>query len=84
MSDAREQPHWDSYEEPIVSLNMNLFLKYTGFSFHDFADSHEVIPLGLVTPSPTHRLQGNDVLRYRFWIDLEQDMDYLSFTTRWY
>ena len=34
--------------------------KCTGFSFHDFADSHVVIPLGLVTPSPTHKQQGND------------------------
>ena len=44
-------------EEPAVSLIVNLFLKYTGFSFHDFADSHVVIAMGLVTLSPTHGLQ---------------------------
>ena len=36
------------------------FFKCTGFSFHDFADSHVVIPMGLVTPSPTHRRQDFD------------------------
>ena len=35
-----------------------VFVHAVGFSFGDFADSHVVIPLGLVAPSPTHRLQG--------------------------
>ena len=48
---------------PLGFLRKNLlcverepFLEYTGFSFHDFADSQVMIPLGLVTPSPTHKL----------------------------
>ena len=58
VSDAREQPHWDSPGRICCVVEREPFFKYTGFSFHDFADSHVVIPMGLVTPSPTHRLLG--------------------------
>ncbi len=45
------------------------FSACTGFSFYDFADSHVVIPLGLVTPSRAHRLQGMTFLSMGFgWI----------------
>ena len=46
-----------------MSLNANSsFNESTRLSFRDFADSHVVIPMGLVTPIPAHGPQGMTML----------------------
>ncbi len=58
VSDVREQ-------ESVVSLNVNLFLECTGFSFHDFTDSLS----RLAQRTSRKGMTREDVLRYGFgWI----------------
>ena len=49
--------------QPAKSLNVSRsFSEYNRFSFHNFTDSHVVIPMGLAKRIPTLSLQGTTFL----------------------
>ena len=64
-------------------LEREPFFECTGFSFHDFTDSLSRLAQRTGGKNDDGRKLRNDVLRYGFWIDLEQDVDHPSFATRW-